>query len=409
MVKITKKALSHPQQSKSKEKKHVKNKNEKEERSEKIKAAQASSHEHSLASKEPIKKEKIISDVSLKDEKNEEKSKGSKQKSFVIFLWVLGMAVLVLMGALFWEAMEEGKNVSSVSSEVSDLAETQETLEMRIKKLEENQIILRTQLEKFDLLEKDFVQTQGEMAALNGRLNALESRHSQVILPQETALLARQSSADQAHLRQLEERVSEIEKILLLKNKAGQESLKVMQSFSNLQQVVLAGRPFEEELKALMNEIAVSDETLQDLLKSLKPLSYEGIATPVDLYLSFPNVADKISIILRPEPQNFKEKILSRIKNLVSVRRIKGGSVTKETLDRTLVNIEQVLGYGDLKRALEMLKSIGLREEGEIREWIISAEQYMETQKTLQEIEGYILGSAFGEIKGINIKDNKGK
>jgi len=409
MVKITENASSPLKNPKSEEKKPLKKRDEKEVRSEKMKEEKISSEKNSLASKDSIKKEKMISDSSLKEKKKEEESKSSNQKSFVIFLWVLGMAVLVLMGALFWEAMEEGKNVSSVSSEVSDLAETQETFEVRIKKLEENQIVLRTQLEKFDLLEKDFVQSHGEMAALNGRLNALENRHPQVILPQDAALLARQSSCDQAHIRQLEERVSEIEKMLLLKNKAGQEGLKVMQIFSNLQQVILAGRPFEEELQGLMNEIEANDETLQGLLKSLKPLSYEGIPTPVDLYLEFPDVADKISIVLRPEPQNFKEKILSRIKNLVSVRRIKGGSDTKETLDKTLVNIEQVLGYGDLKRALEMLKNIGLREEAETQEWITSAERYLETQKVLQEVENYIFGSAFGEIKGINIKDNKGK
>ena len=203
------------------------------------------------------------------------------------------------------------------------------------------------------------------MAALNGRLNAVESRNPQVILPAEASHLIRQGAAEQAHIRHLEERVSEIERMLFLRNKAGQEGLKVMQIFSNLQQSLLSGRPFEEELKALLSEVNANDETLQGLLRSLQPFALEGVSTPVDLYLIFPNVADKISTALRPEPQNFGEKILARIKNLVSVRRIKGGSSTKETSDGTLVNIEQVLAYGDLKRALEMLKKFDIKGEEE--------------------------------------------
>ena len=140
----------------------------------------------------------------------------------------------------------------------------------------------------------------------------------------------------------------------------------------------------------------------------MKPFASEGIPTPVDLYLLFPNVADKISTALRPEPQNFGEKILARIKNLVSVRRIKGGSFTKETSDGVLVSIEQVLAYGDLKRALEMMKKVDIKGDAEALAWITSAEQYLNAQKILSEIEGYIFGSAFGEIKGVNLTDNKG-
>ncbi len=407
MVKIPKNSAPASKRLTQKEKKHVKNA-EKEGVQEKKKPLEESSLASSQkVSKDLPKKEKIPSTLSLKEGESEMRSEGSKKKSGVIFLWFLGMVMLVLMGALYWDATQEGKNVSSVSSEVSDLASTQETLEMRIKKLEESQVILRTQLEKTTLLEKDFVQSQGQMAALNGRLNAVESRNPQVILP-EASLLAKRSASEQAQLRQLEDRVSEIEKTLFLKNKAGQEGLKVMQLFSNLQQALLAGNSFEEELKLFSNEVDITDEQLQNLLKSLKPLASEGVSTPVDLYLLFPNVADKISTVLRPEPQNFKEKILMKIKNLVSVRRIKGGDLTKETSDGALVNVEQMLGYGDLKRALETLKKMDLKGEEMALSWMAKAQQYLEAQKVLQDIEDHIFGSAFGEIKGVRVKESKG-
>lgn len=358
---------------------------------------------------EKIKNEKkIFSEEGIKGDKKT--LEASKKKSFMIFFWLLGMAMLVLMGAFYWESTEEGKQMSSVSSEVSALASTQETLEVRIKNLEENQASSKLISEKISMLEKELIQSQGEMAALNGRLNAIENSAQRLISSEEEALFRRQESLDKgqtARLHQIETRILEIEKALLLRNKAGQKGLRMMQAFASLQQVLLNGNNFEDELNTFLELVNENDPALQEFIRTLKSLASTGVVTPVDLYLLFPNVADKISTLQNEAPQTFWEKTLSRIKSLVSIRRIQEDSQNQGSLDDILLKAHHMLSHGDLKRAVELLKDIDVKGQKEAEDWIRHAQKYLEVSRGLQEMEVYIFGNAFGEIKGLKTREDK--
>ena len=324
------------------------------------------------------------------------------KKLIVACVWLAGMGAIVLMGAVLWQYYEEE---TKETRDIPMLKTEEQDLDARAQKLvEKKNMIIKTGLET---IEKEFTRTQAEMAALNARLNTLErDMQANNMFIAETAAFLKQAqgtsqqntqgiSLDAEEIRRLEGRIGAVERLVSLKRQNEQKGFEKIQMLTRIREAVYRGQTFEDALNILIQEVGQNDQQIQDLLSHLKSFSITGLLTPTDLYLSFPDLADKISMVMRPDPQTLSEKVLSSVQDLVSIRSIDADVIQTGSLDGTLLKMERVLAHGDLRKALEIIKGLNPKAQKVAASWIQNARDYLEVESILNTIETFIVRGSF--------------
>lgn len=353
----------------------------------------------------PHKNKEALQNKQIKE--NGKVKKFEHKKFIIASLWLVGMGVIVLLGAFFWQYYEEETKETILFKDEATSKNEEQDIDGRVQKLEEENKALKATSERMEKIEKDFARSQGEMAALNTRLNALERDMQALnVFSTEMASLIKQGhvlsqhntqgiSRDMTEIKRIEARLEALEKLILLKRENEQKGFERIQALTQIREAVYRGQTFKNELNTLIQEIGPNEENIQEMLAQLKPFAARGLLTPMDLYLSFPDLADKMSLAVRPEPQNLSEKILGNLEELVVIRSIEESKIKKGSLDDSIVKIEYCLRHGDLRKALEIIKGLNPGVQKVAASWVQNARNYLEAESILNAIEALIVGRSF--------------
>ncbi len=155
-----------------------------------------------------------------------------------------------------------------------------------------------------------------------------------------------------------------------------------------------AGLPFASDL-ALLAPLVQGDAKLTELSASLQPLAQSGVASRAALAAEFPAVA-KAALAEDLADDSFGERLLGKIKGLVSLRRV-GADVQGDSTEAKLARAEAALDGGDLAKAVGLVKSLPAQTSRATAAWLGRAQAHLGAQATVDQIAAHavsLLGAA---------------
>jgi hypothetical protein len=155
-----------------------------------------------------------------------------------------------------------------------------------------------------------------------------------------------------------------------------------------------SGQPFAADL-ALLAPLAQDDAKLAELSAALQPLAQNGVASRTALSAEFPAVA-KAVLAEDLADDSFGERLLGKVKGLVSLRRV-GADVAGDSTEAKLARAEAALDGGDLAKAVELVKSLPPQTQRATAAWLARAEAHLAAQRATDQIAAHavsLLGAA---------------
>ena len=146
---------------------------------------------------------------------------------------------------------------------------------------------------------------------------------------------------------------------------------------------------------ALLAPLAQGDSKLAELSAALQPLAQNGVASRASLAAEFPAVA-KAALAEDLADDSFGERLLGKIKGLVSLRRV-GADVTGDSAEAKLARAEAAVDGGDLAKAVELVKSLPPQPQRATSAWLARAEAHLAAQRAIDQIAAHavsLLGAA---------------
>ncbi|WIM11151.1 uroporphyrinogen-III synthase [Enhydrobacter sp.] len=152
-------------------------------------------------------------------------------------------------------------------------------------------------------------------------------------------------------------------------------------------------QPFAADL-ALLGPLAQDDKTIAEQKTALQPLAEKGVASRAGLAADFPAMA-RAAMADDLADDSFGQRILGRLKALVSLRRV-GPDVTGDTTEAKLARAEAALKAGDLAHAIDLVKSLPEQTHRATAIWLARAEAHLAGQRAVDRLaaEGVSLLSA---------------
>ena len=154
------------------------------------------------------------------------------------------------------------------------------------------------------------------------------------------------------------------------------------------------GLPFASEL-ALLAPLAQGDAKLGEIVTALQPSAQTGVASRVSLAASFPAVA-KAALADDLADDSFGERLLGKIKGLVSLRRV-GADVPGDAVDAKLARAEAALEAGDIAKAVDLVKSLPPQTAKATSAWLARAEAHLAAKRAVEQLSSHavtLLGAA---------------
>ena len=155
-----------------------------------------------------------------------------------------------------------------------------------------------------------------------------------------------------------------------------------------------AGQPFTTDL-GLLTPLAQGDARLGELIATLQPLADKGVASRASLAAAFPAMA-KAALADDLADDSFWQRLLGKLKNLVSLRRV-GPDVQGDSVEARLARAEAAIGAGDLAKAVELVKSLPPQTSRATAGWLARAEAHLAAQRAVDQLAAQavsLLGSA---------------
>ncbi|MDP2331867.1 MAG: uroporphyrinogen-III synthase [Reyranella sp.] len=163
---------------------------------------------------------------------------------------------------------------------------------------------------------------------------------------------------------------------------------------ARLSSALEAGAPYASEL-GLLAPLAEGDAKLGEIITSLQPHAAAGVASRVALSASFPAVA-KAALADDLADDSFGERLLGKIKGLVSLRRV-GADVPGDAVDAKLARAEAALEAGDVAKAVDLMKSLPPQTAKATSAWLARAEAHLAAKRAVDQLASYavtLLGAA---------------
>jgi len=155
-----------------------------------------------------------------------------------------------------------------------------------------------------------------------------------------------------------------------------------------------SGQPFATDL-GLLTPLAQGDAKLGALIAALQPVAAKGVASRASLAASFPAMA-KAALADDLADDSFWQRLLGKLKNLVSLRRI-GADVQGDSVEAKLARAEAAIDAGDLARAVELVKSLPPQTSRATADWLARAEAHLAAQQAVDQLAAQavsLLGSS---------------
>ena len=163
---------------------------------------------------------------------------------------------------------------------------------------------------------------------------------------------------------------------------------------ARLSSALEAGAPYTSEL-GLLAPLAQGDAKLGEIIASLQPSAASGVASRVALAASFPAVA-KAALADDLADDSFGERLLGKIKGLVSLRRV-GADVPGDAVEAKLARAEAALEAGDIAKAVDLVKSLPPQTAKATSAWLARAEAHLAAKRAVDQLASYavtLLGAA---------------
>lgn len=155
-----------------------------------------------------------------------------------------------------------------------------------------------------------------------------------------------------------------------------------------------SGLPFAPEL-GLLAPLAQGDAKLAEIIAALQPHAQTGVASRVSLAAGFPAVA-KAALADDLADDSFGERLLGKIKGLVSLRRV-GADVPGDAVEAKLARAEAALEAGDLAKAVDLVKSLPPQTAKATSDWLTRAEAHLAAKRAVDQLSSHavtLLGAA---------------
>ncbi|MDP3159928.1 MAG: mitofilin family membrane protein, partial [Reyranella sp.] len=155
-----------------------------------------------------------------------------------------------------------------------------------------------------------------------------------------------------------------------------------------------SGLPFAPEL-GLLAPLAQGDAKLAEIIAALQPHAQTGVASRVSLAAGFPAVA-KAALADDLADDSFGERLLGKIKGLVSLRRV-GADVPGDAVEAKLARAEAALEAGDLAKAVDLVKSLPPQTAKATSAWLARAEAHLAAKRAVDQLSSHavtLLGAA---------------
>lgn len=155
-----------------------------------------------------------------------------------------------------------------------------------------------------------------------------------------------------------------------------------------LTQTIDGGGPFVRPL-ATVRSLGGDDADIAQAAAELEPWAADGIATLSELRGAFPATADAI---VRSEPvtdgsRGWTDRVIEQMASLVSVRRTGPEAMASGGVDGTVAKAQQALDAGDLRAAVDALKSLEGPPAQAAQSWLDTAEQKLAAEQALANLQ----------------------
>ncbi|TAJ36836.1 MAG: uroporphyrinogen-III synthase [Reyranella sp.] len=163
---------------------------------------------------------------------------------------------------------------------------------------------------------------------------------------------------------------------------------------ARLSSALESGLPFAPEL-GLLAPLAQGDSRLSEIIAALQPYAQAGVASRVALMAAFPAVA-KAALADDLADDSFGERLLGKIKGLVSLRRV-GADVPGDAVEAKLARAEAALEAGDLAKAVDLVKSLPPQTAKATSAWLARAEAHLAAKRAVDQLSSHavtLLGAA---------------
>lgn len=147
-----------------------------------------------------------------------------------------------------------------------------------------------------------------------------------------------------------------------------------------------SGVPFASDL-ALLVPFAQSDAKVQEIAAALQPLANAGVASSTTLAADFPAVA-KAALADDVADDSFGERVLGKIRNIVSLRRV-GADVQGDSTEAKLARAEAAADAGDIAKAAELVKSLPPQTARATAGWVARAEAQLAARRAVDQLAAH--------------------
>ena len=160
---------------------------------------------------------------------------------------------------------------------------------------------------------------------------------------------------------------------------------------ARLSSALESGLPYASELGLLAplarDDGKGGDTKLGEITTALQPYAATGVASRTALSAGFPAVA-KAALADDLADDSFGERLLGKIKGLVSLRRV-GADVPGDAVEAKLARAEAALEAGDIAKAVDLVKSLPPQTAKATSAWLARAEAHLAAKRAVDQLASY--------------------
>lgn len=206
--------------------------------------------------------------------------------------------------------------------------------------------------------------------------------------------------ADASAVLALMERMETTERRIQASAVEKERAAALLLALYQLRETVMSGQPFLTEQQAVI-ALASSSPKLVETAQRLNTVAAGGIWTKAALEQSFHDYADKAALSVQLSPKtDWFHKALNSLRSLVVIRRI-DAAPDDMSVDAVLARAQAAAEKGDIQTAVLQLKNLQGAPAETVREWVVAAERFVLTQKTVSELIASTVGMLYADqLKG---------
>jgi hypothetical protein len=156
-----------------------------------------------------------------------------------------------------------------------------------------------------------------------------------------------------------------------------------------------SGLPYASDL-GLLAPLAQGDAKLGELMAGLQPRATSGVPSRAALAAEFPAVA-RVALADDLADDSFGERLLGKVRNLVSLRRV-GADVAGETTEARLARAEAALDAGDVAKAVDLVKSLPPVTAKATSAWLARADAHLAARRSVDQLAAHAV-SLLGAVR----------